>query len=116
MTFYLISLAFFEDEAVNHELKSGVEEVPPVPIATAATEAVVSSSNTTISQDNVGDTDVPVSTTEKKDIVHPNDRLLRILREHSVKKKLPSVAFWDREYEVSSKDLEASSSIGSSGL
>lgn len=49
---------------------------------------------------------MPVSTTETKDIVHPNDRLLRILREHSVKKKLPSVAFWDPDYKPAGGRLQ----------
>lgn len=63
-----------------------------------ASDRPVSSINTTR---QVGATDVSVPSAEKKDIVHPNDRLLRILGEHSVKKKLPSVAFWDRDYKLS---------------
>ena len=92
-----------------------------MPIATASTEAVISSNNTAI-HDNFGAADAPVPTAEKKDpnakktdIVHPNDRLLRILRENSVKNKLPSVAFWDPEYAVSSK-LEDSHGVISAGL
>jgi len=65
-----------------------------------AKERLVSSSNTTI-HDNFGAADAPIPNAKKTDIVHPNDRLLRILREHSVKKKLPSVAFWDPDYKPS---------------
>lgn len=89
-----------------NDVREFEHEVLLAPTATAATKNVISSSNT--SHDNFGATDAPVptagkndSTAKKMDIVHPNDRLLRILGEHSVKKKLPSVAFWDRDYKVS---------------
>jgi hypothetical protein len=59
---------------------------------------------------------VPVSTSEKKDIVHPNDRLLRILRENSVNKKLPSVAFWDPDYKPAGGRLQNRTGSNNTGV
>ena len=73
----------------------------------ASTTSVNTSTATATAENNdrtqVGVGSVPVvSAVTKRDVVHPNDRLFRILQEHSVKRPLPSVHFWDPNYKMAS--------------